>query len=234
MEQNDKKIEKLSLLPKLTSYPILISEDKEAASKSAAVFLGTMDNVVKNVKASYEALKLDEPFDDELWQSLCISSKVVHERYQKKVKAITEMLGADAGVLNPDFINKSNPHILQIETYMQNLPSRLQTFRQNTKGNLQPSDMIYVDTSPTIRPEARADHEECYKVYINSHHEEMILATLNRFADSYNSLLSILVKKGYGHHLGNLNGTFIPHLFNIFEDGISPIPASPSFIANYK
>jgi hypothetical protein len=235
--QTIKQVEnKVSLFPDKPAYPILISLDQEGFDESLKTFLRLVSTSISRVKELYNELKFEEPFNDQIWKSICHRGTVfIKELYAKKIQSLADNIGVSDGLVSESILNKKHPNIAAINTAIESLTVGLGPYYNRTKGQLRPDQIINVNTTPTLSEDAYEEHLLAYSHYINNENEASIKRTLDRLASSYNNFVNELHRLGYGQHIESINGSYLKNFFTQSHDyHLKTDLSAPRFLANFK
>jgi hypothetical protein len=212
-------------------YPILVHEDAAGLEDSVIKFINMVKPLINDVRAIYNSLKLDEPFNDHTWKSLCTDPDFLNKQYQKKITAISDIIGITEGITIDSILNKTNPLIRNISTIISELKYRL-VF---TESRLLLEDVVNVNSTLELSQQSHDRYLETFKYYVNNQNEAIIKSKLDRLAIEYKSFTDCLVKFGYGPHIGNIHSTYLANFFDLNRDGdLVTNPTAWSFLAKFN
>ena len=201
-------------------YPLLISEDKVGFETSLKRFLSTVKESIAGIKPLYESINLEENFDDNTWKLLCQGSNILNERYAKKVKVVSDLIGVTAGLTIESIIKKNHPAISDITNRIFNLRQQLIMLQQDSNAKLLAEYVINVNTVPELSENAYSNHLESHRCYVSNAREAVIRQSLNKFAAEYKEFAYVLKMVGYGPHIGSIHNTYLNNFFTEPEPGI--------------
>ncbi|WP_181306976.1 hypothetical protein [Rufibacter sp. XAAS-G3-1] len=187
-------------------FPILIHEDAKAYQSFMQSYRLHVLPTVKDIKAMYEKLNLQEPFSDEVWQDIIHGGRKVQAAIEARVKAVREFLGVSTGLVKEDVMSKANPY--------GPIADRMYRFHNTFNGNseqlhrLPLSEVVNVADVPEISEKGKAMVLEMFREYIQNEEELRIKEDAEAFIEAFNKMAKTLKgadvwERTYGPMFGN-------------------------------